>query len=131
MAAVGNDDRPCSAAVGSVDQHTSVTSFLNDPFDRSRLRADNRNDPVGCYDITKTNIDQFDIHTFTLSELLDVLDLFPDFFYLSFYLYDHLGQRKVVGFGGDGIRFTVKFLNQKVQLAPYRLVSIKYQLKLL
>lgn len=98
MTAVSHDNRSGSAAVGGINQHAPVTRFLNDPFDRSRFRTDDRNDPVGSHDIAKTNVDQFDIHTFTLSTLLDVLDLFPDFFYLSFDFHNDLRQSVIIGF---------------------------------
>ena len=130
MTAVSHDNRSGSAAISGINQHTSVARFLNNPFDRSRFRTDDRNDPVGSYNIAKANIDQFDIHTFTLSPLLDILDLFPDFFYLSFDLHNNLRQSIIVGFGSNGICLAVEFLDKKIELATDRLICINDQLEL-
>ena len=57
MTAVSHDNRSGSAAISGINQHTSVARFLNNPFDRSRFRTDDRNDPVGSYNIAKANIE--------------------------------------------------------------------------
>ena len=47
--------------------------------------------------------------------LLDVLDLFADFFELGFCGYDVVGDFGVVGFGADGVELAVELLAEKVE----------------
>ena len=44
-----------------INKHTAFSCFLNDSFDRSRFRTDDRNDSISRNNVTKTNIDQFNL----------------------------------------------------------------------
>ena len=54
----GADDRTGTAAVGRIDQHTSVARIQNNALDRRRFGADDRNDAPGRHHIAKADIDQ-------------------------------------------------------------------------
>lgn len=59
---IAYNDGSRSPPVCRVDQHPSLPCFLDDPLDRSRLRADDRHDSVGGDDVAEADIDQLDLH---------------------------------------------------------------------
>lgn len=60
--AVCNDDGPRSSSVGCINQHMTVPSLLNDPFDRRRFGADNGDNAVSGYNVAESDVDKFNGH---------------------------------------------------------------------
>ncbi len=60
--AVTDNDRPRTSAIGRINQHAPIPRFLDNAFDRCRLRAHNRDNPVRRYDVPKSNVNQLNIH---------------------------------------------------------------------
>ena len=51
--------------------------------------------------------------------LFNILDLFADFFEFCFCGDDVMGDFGVIGFGANGVEFTVEFLAEKVERTTY------------
>ena len=82
------------------------------------------------YNIAKSDIDQFDVHSYSLP-LLNILDLFPDLFNLTLHFNDSLGHRRITAFGGNGVGFTIKFLYQEVHTPTDRMIFLEHLAELL
>ena len=117
MPAVHNQNSFCFAAEARVNEHTALLGFLPQPFDRSRLRADNCNHFTGRYCIAKADVDQ--LHGASPPLSLKILDLLPDLFDLRLDIHHMAGNLNVVAFGADGVGLPVKFLYQEVQLTAH------------
>ena len=62
MARISHDHRTGTAAIGSINQSSLFAGIGYDPFDRCRLRADDRDDSVGRDNIAKSDIDQLNVY---------------------------------------------------------------------
>lgn len=127
LAVVHNEDRPGLAAKGSVDERIPFPRFLHKALNGRRFGTNNRYDLFTHDHIAKTDIQQVEIH---IAHLLYVLYLFTDLFNFIFQLQDRFRYGQILRLGTDGIRFTVHFLNEEIELPPYSVVFFQKALQL-
>lgn len=62
--AIGDDDGPRATTISGIDQPTIVLGVLDNTFNWCRFRAHNRDDPIGGYDVAKSNVYEFNFQNY-------------------------------------------------------------------
>jgi len=125
MITVHDEDGPCLFTGCGVNQRSPVPGIRDQSPDGCGFGTDNRDHAGSGHQVAIADAQKC-YHEITMrkrlsANLLQILDLFADFFELALEKNNPFGQLQIVRFGTNGVDLPIDLLHQEVELLADRL----------